>query len=118
MAANLAAVAAHGSRTDLFVWHRYYIPSYAMLALLAGMGAHVAVERLPPRARLLPLLLPGALLLLGWREFDRSRYRIADDYSRRVLGGLPPGAHLAASDDNVLFVLLYLHHVEAVRPDV
>ena len=118
MAANLMALALHGSRTDLVVWHRYYIPSYAMLALLAGMGAHALVERLPRAARLLPLVVPAALLLLGWRTFDRSRYRIAEDFSRRLLAGLPPGAHLAASDDNVLFVLLYLHHVEEVRPDV
>src|SRR5439155_1571746 len=38
MAGNLAAVAAHGSRSDIFIWHRYYIPSYLMAALLAGFG--------------------------------------------------------------------------------
>ncbi|MGH7899297.1 MAG: tetratricopeptide repeat protein, partial [Candidatus Binatia bacterium] len=54
----------------------------------------------------------------GWREFDRSRYRIADDFSREFLKGVPPGASVAASDDNVLFVLIYLHYVENVRPDV
>jgi hypothetical protein len=118
MAGNLAAVALHGSRSDIFIWHRYYIPSYVMGALLAGMGAQALVERLPRPARLLPLLVPLAALLLRFPEFDRSRYRIADDFSRLLLAGIPPGAHLTASDDNILFVLIYLRFVERLRPDV
>jgi tetratricopeptide (TPR) repeat protein len=35
-----------------------------------------------------------------------------------VLRSLPPGAHLIATDDNILFSLLYLHLVEHRRPDV
>jgi tetratricopeptide (TPR) repeat protein len=58
------------------------------------------------------------LLPLRYRDFDRSRYRIAESYSRTLLASLPPGAHLAASDDNILFVLIYLQLVERVRPDV
>jgi tetratricopeptide (TPR) repeat protein len=118
MAANLGAVALHGSRTDIFVWHRYYIPSYMMASLLAGMGGHWLIERLPRALRLLPLLLPALALFAGWGRFDRSRYRIAEDFSRKLLGGLPPGASLAASDDNILFVLIYLHWVEGQRPDI
>ncbi len=118
MAGNLAALAIHGSRTDIFIWHRYYIPSYMMAAVLAGMGAQYLGERLPRRA--LPVLLVGPLVLLlaGWRDFDRSRYRIAEDFSRAVFSTLPPGAHLLAGDDNILFVLLYLQFVEGARPDV
>ena len=45
MAVNFFAVAFHGSRSDIFIWHRYYIPSYAMAALLvqAGVGANCTV---------------------------------------------------------------------------
>jgi tetratricopeptide (TPR) repeat protein len=117
MAANVAAVALHGSRSDLFIWHRYYVPSYAMAALLAGYGCQAAVERWGRRATA-ALAVPLALLVVGWPRFDRHDYRIADDFSRTLLASLPPGAHLAASDDNVLFVLIYLHLVEGVRPDV
>ncbi len=131
IAANFVAMAFHGSRSDLFIWHRYYIPAYLMVALLAGFGLQRVVEWVarskvgaePVRGRalgvaLLALCLPAALLLGGWRDFDRSRFEIADAYSRTLLEGLPPGAILAASDDNVLFVLLYLQWVEKVRPDV
>ncbi|MEM8998539.1 MAG: tetratricopeptide repeat protein, partial [Acidobacteriota bacterium] len=61
---------------------------------------------------------PAVLLALGWPLYDRSDFRIADDFSRTLLDSLPPGAHLAASDDNILFVLIYLHLVEDLRPDI
>ncbi len=118
MAGNLAAVGLHGSRSDIFIWHRYYIPSYAMAALLAGFGCHALLERMPRTLRALPLVIPAFLLITGWPQFDRSRYRIADEFSDAVLRSLPPGAHLIATDDNILFVLIYLHLVEHRRPDI
>jgi tetratricopeptide (TPR) repeat protein len=89
-----------------------------MAAILLAIGLDAAIRRLPAPARPLLLLLPAAALAAGWRQFDRSRYRIAEDYSRTLLATLPPGAPLAASDDNILFVLIYLRMVEGVRPDV
>jgi tetratricopeptide (TPR) repeat protein len=118
MAVNLAALAVHGSRSDLFIWHRYYIPSYVMAALLAGIGCHVVLERVPRQLGMLVLVVPLVLLVRGWPQFDRSHYRIAEDFSLGLLRSLPPGAHLAATDDNVLFALMYLHLVEQHRPDV
>ena len=118
MAGNVASMAAHGSRSDLFIWHRYYIPSYAMAALLAAIGCQALVERLPRAVRPALLVLPLWLLVTGWAPADRSRYRIAEDFSLKVLESLPPGAHLIATDDNILFVLMYLHLVEGRRPDV
>jgi tetratricopeptide (TPR) repeat protein len=118
MLANLVAVALHGSRSDIFLWHRYYIPSYMVAAMLAGMGAHALAARLPRRARGALLAVPLAAMVLRYADYDRSRYRIAEDFSRTLLASLPPGAHLTASDDNVLFVLLYLRFVEGLRPDL
>src|SRR6185503_15453659 len=89
-AANLASMAMHGSRSDLFVWHRYYIPSYLVAALLAGLGCQALCERLPRLARWAPLVLPAVMLVVGYPRFDRSRYRIADDFSRTLLETLPP----------------------------
>src|SRR6185295_19821392 len=83
MAVNFLAVAFHGSRSDIFIWHRYYIPSYAMAALLAAVGSD-RLRAWMPRARLLPLAIPLAGLVLNFREFDRSRYRIAEDFSRKL----------------------------------
>jgi tetratricopeptide (TPR) repeat protein len=89
-----------------------------MLAWVAGWGGALVMEILPKRVGLALLMLPVVMLARGFPEQDRSRYRIAEDFSRTLLRSLPPGAHLAASDDNILFVLMYLHLVEDVRPDV
>jgi tetratricopeptide (TPR) repeat protein len=118
MFGNLLVLGLHGSRSDLFLWHRYYIPSYLLAALVAACGVEALAERLPRRLLPLILALPLAQLATGWRAHDRSDYRIAEGYSRRLLASLPPGADLVASDDNILFVLLYLRHVEGLRPDV
>jgi tetratricopeptide (TPR) repeat protein len=118
MLGNVAALALHGSRTDLFVWHRYYIPSYALAALLAGIGCEALLARLARPLAVVALAIPAALLVGGFPDFDRSRYRVAEEFSLAVLRSLPPGAHLVATDDNVLFVLMYLQLVEGHRPDV
>jgi tetratricopeptide (TPR) repeat protein len=118
MGGNLATMALHGSRTDIFVWHRYYIPSYLMASLLGAVGAQALVARLGRRAGALVLILPAVLAVTGWRAHDRSRFRIGEDYARQVLSALPPGAHLIAEDDNILFGLMYLNLAERVRPDV
>jgi tetratricopeptide (TPR) repeat protein len=117
MAGNFAIVALHGSRSDLFLWHRYYIPSYLMACLLAAMGGQVLVDRVP-RLRTLLLVVPLVALSSGFEAHDRSRYRVGEDFGRKLLDTLPPGAHLSASDDNILFVLIYLHLVEGLRPDL
>ena len=118
MVANAVTMALHGSRSDLFIWHRYYIPSYLSLALLAAWGWQTLSERVRPRIAAVALLAPFVLLVTGWRMNDRSRYAIGEDYSRTLLSTLPPGAHLIASDDNVLFILMYLNLGEGLRPDV
>ena len=118
IAGNFVALALHGSRHDIFLWHRYYIPSYLMLVLLAGLGCDRLIGRLPRRLRALPLAIPVLLLLVGWSAHDRSRYLVAEAFGDAVLASLPPNAHLAATDDNVLFTLMYLHLVEGRRSDV
>jgi tetratricopeptide (TPR) repeat protein len=120
MAGNFVSMALHGSRSDLFIWHRYYIPSYLMVAVMGGWGCAAALERLPHRvlAPAIVLLPPIALLATGFGRFDRSRYRVAEDYAQIILRTLPPGSHLIAADDNILFGLMYLNLGAGERPDV
>ena len=115
---NYLAMALHGSRSDLFIWYRYYIPTFVIFALLAGLGLELVHERISSKLAAAALLLPLTMLVVGYPQFDRSDYRIADDFSRTLLSTLPPGAHLSATDDNILFVLIYLQLVEGVRPDI
>jgi tetratricopeptide (TPR) repeat protein len=120
MAGNFVSMALHGSRSDLFIWHRYYVPSYLMVSVMAGWGCAAVLERLPRRVlvRAIVLLPPFALLAAGFGRFDRSRYRVAEDYAQIILRTLPPGSHLIAADDNILFGLMYLNLGAGERPDV
>ncbi|MGA7614466.1 MAG: DUF2723 domain-containing protein [Thermoanaerobaculia bacterium] len=115
---NVLVVGMHGSQHDIFVWHRYYIPAYAMAAILAALGLDSMTRFVPRPLAAAVLIIPLATALVAYPRYDRSRFRIAEDFSRQVLECLPPGATLFANDDNVLFVLIYLHDVEHVRPDV
>lgn len=118
MLVNYLALSMHGSRSDIFIWHRYYIPSYLAAAALMAVGWDRVASRLPALARWSVLAVPALLLATGWRAHDRSEFYIAEDFANAVLESVPPGAHLSATDDNVLFVLIYLHLVEGARPDV
>jgi tetratricopeptide (TPR) repeat protein len=119
VALNVAALARHGSRLDIFVWHRYYIPSYLAVAFLAAAGLDALRARVPRAATTaLAIAIPAVLLATGWHDADRSRHRFAEDFGQQVLDSLPPGAKLLTRDDNVLFVQLYLRHVEKLRSDV
>ncbi|MGK2855696.1 MAG: glycosyltransferase family 117 protein, partial [Thermoanaerobaculia bacterium] len=104
VAANVGALAIHGSYYDIFIWHRYYIPGYAMVALLAAFGLEALATRID--RRLLAFALLPALLMFGtgFPRHDLSRYRVAEDYTSKLLASLPPGAKLFATDDNILFV--------------
>ena len=48
MAGNSRVMALHGSRSDLFIWHRYYIPSYLCAAPAGRLGMAGALR---PAAR-------------------------------------------------------------------
>ena len=60
--------------------------------------------------------LPAGHRLAALRP--QSRYRIADEFSRAVLEERAARRHLVATDDNILFVLIYLTHGGGLRPDV
>ena len=90
-----------------------------MVALLAGLGCQVA-DRAPAargcarsRSR-----FRCFLLISGWTAFDRSRYAGRGGLRATVLRVAAARRAPLASDDNILFVLIYLHFVEGRRPDV
>jgi hypothetical protein len=119
-AANMGLMALHGSRQDIFHWSRYLITGWLGLILIAGLGLQRALAAIPqPAVRLaLAVLVPALALGMGYARADRSSDTWARDFGMRILMGLEPGALLFAEEDNVVFPLSYLYHVEGVRPDV
>ena len=120
---NMALMALHGSRQDIFHWSRYMITGWLGLVLVAGVGLERALGALekPGRPGLkiaAAALVPALALGLGYARADRSSHTWARDFAARILEGLEPGALLFAEEDNVVFPLSYLHYVEGLRPDV
>jgi hypothetical protein len=117
--ANAISMIAHARRHDIFFWPRYMIGAWLALALPMVFGWAWLLAFLPSHTRgPAAFLLPLVLFLTRFRHRDLSRHRYAEEYSARVLRSLPPNAILIADDDNVLFPLMYLHHVLKLRPDV
>lgn len=109
----------------------FFIPAYCCLAILIAavldpVGRFV-LNRLSGRVPLGPacaismavLLLPAASALqhnLGANDF--SDYWYAEDHGRNILATLEKNAVIFPSGDHNTFPLIYLHHVEGMRPDI
>lgn len=117
---NIALMCWHGSRSDIMFWPRYMITGWIGLLLLASLGF---ISLKPHVKKLWPLLsimvaTPALALTLHYHQNDRSHITFARDYSLRLLEKVEPNATIFAEGDNVLFPLIYLHHVEGYRSDV
>ena len=126
MAANAFAVGLHGSRSDIFIWHRYYIPSYAMAALLAGLGcaggARARGAAPPGRLAALGVAAAGACRPSVWSCTGASSTAAATgspttsraSCSRRCRRGRTSRRATTTSCS----CSIYLQLVEGLRPDV
>ncbi|MBW2991934.1 DUF2723 domain-containing protein [Candidatus Woesearchaeota archaeon] len=121
IAGNLFIMLLHGNKADIMIWFRYYIPSYLVLAVFMGVGFNDAVSRIKFKTEYwnyLILVIPLLFLFANYQVNDRSRHYYAYDINYALLNHLEENATLFAGDDNFLFVLIYLYHVEGVRNDV
>jgi hypothetical protein len=118
--ANMALMALHGSRQDIFYWGRYMITGWLGLTLIAGVGLSRAllVIRRPAARASLASLVPVLALALGFGFADRSSDTWASDFAKQIFDSVEPGAVLIVAEDNVVFPLSYLHYVEGYRSDV
>jgi len=64
------------------------------------------------------LVLPLALLLIGWPAADASTDRSAARFGQAIMAQAPEGAILLTAQDAHTFTLWYFHYVRGERPDV
>jgi hypothetical protein len=118
----------------------YYLPTFLMTALWIAWGAYKGSvwlrgrgetfahkrRRISQSGRANTSLLLGyaALTLLvalnlglHWRQSDKHRLWLPDDYATQVLAELEPDATFLTRDWQVYAPLLYLQHVDGMRPD-
>jgi hypothetical protein len=112
----------------LFVLERFFLLPLVLLAPLAALGVTeltVRFARRPSRRTnvviVVALVAATVSVLIGalnYSRVDLSHDRIADQYARDILTGLPPNDILLANGDETIGPLWYVHDVEHVRPDV
>jgi tetratricopeptide (TPR) repeat protein len=98
-----------------------YSPSYLIYGLWMGVAAAWLGEKLSRLNKnffYTVILIPLFALKANYFENDKSKYTFAYDYGMGILESLEPGAVLLTTGDQPIFILYYLHYVEAVRPDV
>ncbi|GAB4506082.1 MAG: DUF2723 domain-containing protein [Anaerolineales bacterium] len=84
---------------------------------------HDASARGRGRASYLPLAYAALALLvalnigLHWRQSDKHRLHLPEDYAAQALAELEPNATFLTRDWQVYSPLLYFQHVEGQRPD-
>lgn len=96
----------------------YATPDAAVLLLPALMLLAVMAAPVLNRLGLVSLLLPVALLLLGFSARDLSGETGPRAAAERLLRAAPAHALLLTPGDRTIFTLWYFHHVEGLRPDL
>jgi hypothetical protein len=116
----------------------FFIVSYAVLGLWAGVGAFtlsvrallarrpsVAASEGPAVARWVPatamaavFLVPGITFARNYHEADRSGNYTARDFAYNLLQSAEPYGIVFTNGDNDTFPLWYIQEVEGVRRDV
>lgn len=122
------------SRQDLWASKVFFVAQYMLLAVPGAFGLHALGEGLasvcacPPMrgiGRPLVKVLPCALALTAvfplkshWSENNYRSYWYAYDHAASILASTLPNALIIPSGDHNTFPLIYLRHVQGVRPDV
>jgi hypothetical protein len=96
---------------------RYYLLSYALLAILIGLGGMrlLAASRVFGVAAVCLLAVP---LVVNGRTAPRDRHYLAWDFAVNQLAPLPARAMLICEGDDQAFPMFYAQGVLGLRPDV
>ncbi len=102
----------------------FYLPAYAMVAILIGIGSGFVVRLAARSSAARGIVLAGVVLLplagvpAAFRRLDMSDYRLAQDYAENVFAVARPGGLVLADWDPFYFPLVYYQVVEGRRPDL
>jgi hypothetical protein len=101
----------------------YPAAAWGLLALWAGLGLQVVVDRFPMCWQQRAVVSAAALMVLAaggahWARNDRSGDWLGREYAATVLAELEPDAVLLVQGDLDLPTTGYLHLIEGRRPDV
>ncbi len=103
----------------------FYVSSFMVFAMWAGMGAFFLMERLRQNVAVVGAsmaaviaLVPVNMARLNWFTHSRAGNYLAFDYAYNILQSLEPNAIVFTNGDNDTFPVWYLQDVAGVRRDV
>jgi hypothetical protein len=102
----------------------FYIPSYAIVALLMGVGVYVVARSVAKHAgprrvtAAAVVLLPLVFAYPTCKTVDMSDFRLAEDYAGNLFGVAGRDGLVLADWDPFYFPLVYYQLVELQRPDL
>jgi len=102
----------------------FYIPSYALVSLLMGVGVFSLVRSVGEHAgaravtAAVALCLPLAFAYPTYKRVDMSDYHLAEDYAGNLFGVADRDGLVLADWDPFYFPLVYYQLVERQRPDL
>lgn len=119
------------NRFTLGTYERFLLPSYVLVAVIAGVGLSELADRIPyivrPRLARLVLGVGCAVIFLYpisqigvtlWRFYGLPADRTADNLGRDMLSPLPKDSMLLLGRDTTLFSTQYVRYALSYRPDV
>jgi len=120
MFAGWSVFAIGYNTTDSYV---HLIPAFVIMAIWLGEGLADLVGKLDLTGfksllGLLPLVLPLALLIIGWSAADLHQDHAAADFGQMIMTYTPHRAILLTVTDAHTFTLWYYRYVLGRRPDV
>jgi Protein O-mannosyl-transferase TMEM260-like len=120
---NKMVAAEHKALVSVF-----YIPSYIVLALLAGVGIYYLVGKLPRFIRsgryieyiaaIVMVALPLGFSFSNYKQLDMSEYYFTEDYAESLFATVSDSGMVFADWDPYYFPLNYYQFVEGRRIDI
>ncbi len=122
-----------GNRFALGTYERFLLPTYVLVAVFVGLGAHALSEVIGDRLSLPRLMRRAALLVFGlliagsvasmlfgtlWRFWGMREDKTAEYLGVDILSGVPNGAIVLVAFDTPLFTTQYVRYALEFRPDV
>ncbi len=102
----------------------YYLPAYLLVAVWICCGLKYLLEQVKSNGAkkavsVVVVCIPLFSLALNFRENNLSRHYFIYDFAKNILVNLEENSFLnLASDDGVVFPMLYMKYVEKYRTDV
>ena len=121
------------NRFTIATFERFLLPSYSLLAIMAGIGFSYAMHEVKKiqssmtkkniHLDLAVTVLVFVVLLGGcgitiWRFIGYPQDKTAEFLGVDILDGLPPGAVVLLESDTALFTTQFVRYGLGVRPDV